>query len=78
MDMKEQRTAPATTLRTPPSDDGPEDMELTISKGPAEALDAANSVFDADMKKHFQGINTQGSVFERGTVFRTNRESPGE
>jgi hypothetical protein len=68
---KEKREIPLKTPQAPP-DDGPEDMELTIPRQSRDALNIEGSMFDADAKKRFQGINKQGSAFEKGSVFHTD------
>jgi hypothetical protein len=59
----------------PPSpDDGPEDMELTLRRAPADALNFTGNAFDSLAKKRFGGINTRPSAFEKGALFRTEKE----
>ncbi|MDR1069362.1 MAG: hypothetical protein LBL37_01045 [Gracilibacteraceae bacterium] len=62
---------PAPLSRTPPPDDGPEDMELTIPRLAPQPLNLADSVFDAAERERFQGINSRPSVFAKGTLFQT-------
>jgi hypothetical protein len=59
---------PAQPPGTPP-DDGPEDMELTAARPVSRPLNAADSVFTGMERGSFRGINTQPSVFARGTLF---------
>jgi hypothetical protein len=59
-----------TTFPTFP-EDGPEDMEMTIQRKPAEAINDTRSVFDKDAQAHLEGLDTKSSVFDKGAVFRT-------
>jgi hypothetical protein len=68
--MKEKIKIPAKPVKAPP-DDGPEDMELTIPRQSADALNIAGNAFDAKTKERFGGLNAENSVFEKGTLFRT-------
>jgi hypothetical protein len=60
--------------RTPngSSDDGPEDMELTVPREPTEAINAVRNVFDNGAHARAEGLNTDASVFEKNTLFRTD------
>jgi hypothetical protein len=69
MQKDEITKTPAQPARPPSPDDGPEDMELTIQRKPSAALNAADNVFGEIAKERFGGINTNASVFEKGTVF---------
>jgi hypothetical protein len=71
MQKDEITKAPARPARTPSPDEGPDDMELTVQRKPAAALNIASGLFDEAAKERFGGINTQSSVFEKGTVFHT-------
>jgi hypothetical protein len=62
---------PARAARPPSPDDGPDDMELTVKRKPAAAINAADNLFGEIAKERFGGINTQDSVFEKGAVFHT-------
>ncbi|MDR1603820.1 MAG: hypothetical protein LBS10_03390 [Gracilibacteraceae bacterium] len=65
---EKKRDIPPRAPRKPP-DDSPEDMELTIPRQSRDALNLEGSMFDTNAQKRFQGINRQGSVFEKGSVF---------
>jgi hypothetical protein len=69
--LRDAPSMPAKPASSPPPDDGPEDMELTVVRKRADALNAAGNAFDALAKTRFGGIDTRASVFEKGALFRT-------
>jgi hypothetical protein len=66
------KTPPAPTVEPVVPDDGPEDMELTVPRKPAAAVNRAKDVFGEDAKNISKGVNSRESVFDRGAVFRTD------
>jgi hypothetical protein len=68
---KEAPKIPSRQAKPRSPDDGPDDMELTVQRRPAAALNAADSVFGAATKEWVRGVNTRGSVFDETALFRT-------
>ncbi|MDR2163807.1 MAG: hypothetical protein LBO70_07730 [Clostridiales Family XIII bacterium] len=60
-----------TTFPTFP-EDGPEDMEITIERKPAEALNDTRSIFDKDARALSEGLDTKRSAFDKSAIFRTD------
>jgi hypothetical protein len=79
MNVDEKRNVPKNPAPARPlPDDGPEDMELSLTREPAAPVNKRGSLFDEEAKRRFGGINTAASVFEKGALFHTETDTAAE